>query len=96
MYDPDRLLCVTTQLSFFGSFHPPMALLAYVGLGPDFLPYFAALLSLIGAALIAVVQWPIVALLGWLRGKRDRLDDAETQAAAVSPAERGTGCDETL
>lgn len=38
---------------------------AYVGLGPgpEFLPYFFALLSLLAAAGIAVLQWPMMLLV---------------------------------
>lgn len=38
---------------------------AYVGLGPgpEFLPYFLALLSLVAAAALAVLQWPIMVIL---------------------------------
>jgi len=91
MYDPDCVLSVTTQLSFFGSFHTSPALLAYVGLGPgELLPYLAALLSVTGAVLLAIVQWPIVALLGWLKRKRGRLGDTAAQsAAAVALPARG-------
>jgi hypothetical protein len=48
------------------SFMPmPRGLPAYVGLGPEqaFIPYFLALLAWVGAALIAILQWPIAALL---------------------------------
>ncbi len=83
MRDPEGLLCLTMQLPLVGCFAAP-ALLAYVGLGPDFLPYFAAFLSLAGAALIAVVQWPIVALLGWLKRKRGPLDDSAAQPAVAA------------
>lgn len=39
-------------------------LLAYVGLGPglDFFQHFLALLAGAGAALLAVIQWPLLAL----------------------------------
>ncbi|HYW81710.1 MAG TPA: hypothetical protein VFB30_00535, partial [Spirochaetia bacterium] len=45
--------------------------LAYVGLGPgqEFIPYFFALLGVIGTAIVAVLQWPVSALLRWLRAK---------------------------
>ena len=47
----------------------PPALFGYVGLGPgqELLPYFLALLGLAGSALLAVAQWPLVALFRYLR-----------------------------
>ena len=74
-------------LSFFH------ALLAYVGMGPgpEFIPYFMALLGVIGAALIAIVQWPIVALFRWFKSKHSRGADAETSSAADAPAPREVG-----
>ncbi len=62
--------------------------LAYMGLGSglDLLPYFAALLSLVGAALIAVVQWPALIVIRWLRAKRkhtlEETADHVTQAGS--------------
>jgi hypothetical protein len=46
---------------------------AYIGLGPgqEFIPYFLTLLTFIGAALVAVVQWPIAVLLRLFRKKRN-------------------------
>ena len=43
----------------------------YVGLGPgqELIPYFLALLGFIAAAVIAVVQWPFLALTRLIRGK---------------------------
>lgn len=57
MLDPDWTVC---------------GLLAYVGLGSglEFLPYFAALLSLLAAALLAVVQWPMFVVVRWLKARR--------------------------
>jgi hypothetical protein len=45
---------------------------AYVGLGPgqEFIPYFLALLAWAGAALFAILQWPVAALLRRLRKAR--------------------------
>ena len=39
-------------------------MLAYVGLGPgqEFIPYFLAMLGLIGGALLAILQWPLTVL----------------------------------
>ena len=43
--------------------------LAYIGLGPgqELIPYFLALLGFMGAALLAVVQWPIVMVIRLFR-----------------------------
>jgi hypothetical protein len=52
-------------------------MLAYVGLGPgqELIPYFYVLLTFMGMALLAVLQWPIVALRRWLtRIQGDRKD----------------------
>jgi hypothetical protein len=48
--------------------------LAYVGLGPgqEFIPYFFGLLGVIGAALLAVLQWPFAMLLRYLRSVRGK------------------------
>lgn len=50
----------------------PVPLMGYVGLGPgpEFIPYFLALLGVVGAALIALVQWPLFALQAFLRRRR--------------------------
>jgi hypothetical protein len=52
---------------------PNAFLVAYVGLGPgqEFIPQFLALLIMAGTALLAVVQWPFVALLRRLRRSND-------------------------
>jgi len=54
--DPDWLLFPSVPL--------PCAVLAYVGLGPgqELIPYFLALLGFIGAAFLAILQWPLLAL----------------------------------
>ncbi len=47
---------------------------AYVGLGPgqELVPYFWALVTFVGAAVVAVVQWPVVRLRRALFRRRDR------------------------
>lgn len=79
MHDPDSLFWLTTHLSFLLLPSPPVGLLAYVGLGPgpEFIPYFVALLSFAGAAFIALIQWPILRFLAWLRAKRQPTNQAE-------------------
>lgn len=55
------------------------ALLGYMGLGSgiELLPYFVALLGVAGAALLAIVQRPLVLLVRWLRkSKQMPTDDA--------------------
>ena len=68
--------------------------LAYFGLGEgvELIPYFLALLSLSGAALIAVVQWPfrlVVRCLrrGKLRSKSAPKDDAHATPCEETPLE---------
>ncbi len=41
-----------------------LTLFAYVGLGPgqEFIPQFMALVAVAGTALLAILQWPFVAL----------------------------------
>jgi hypothetical protein len=70
----------------------PHGLPAYVGLGPEqaLIPYFLALLAWVGAALIAVLQWPIAALLRRWRGAKTAL-----QTEALKPAATGTAAVET-
>ena len=42
----------------------------YVGLGPgqELIPYFLALVGFVFAAVLAVVQWPVLVLLRLFRG----------------------------
>jgi hypothetical protein len=77
------------------SYPPPSALLAYVGFGPgqEFIPYFLALLTVVGAALGAVVRWPFAVLVRLLGGFKRR-PSGEEACAPVSangpgPAEEG-------
>lgn len=67
MPGPDCLLLLIVPLPL-----PPSApgLWGYIGLGPgqEFIPQFLALLGLAVTALLAVVQWPILAL--WSRLSR--------------------------
>ncbi len=65
--------------SSHGLLHSPASLLGYVGLGPgpDLIPYVMALLSFVGVALVAVLQWPVFIMLSHLakfrrRGNRSR------------------------
>ena len=68
--------------------------LAYAGLGPaqQLLPHFLALLAVVGAAVVAVVQWPLSAL--WRRltqlrsGVKGELPKPSNAAGATeSPSE---------
>ncbi|HJT32860.1 MAG TPA: hypothetical protein VJ783_12540 [Pirellulales bacterium] len=47
-------------------------LLAYVGIGasPELIPHFVALLSLLGAAAFATLQWPVSMLLRYVAPSR--------------------------
>lgn len=64
----------------------PCCLFAYVGLGPgpELIPYFLALLSLVGAALIAVLQWPITAFWAYLSRIRRRGEEKHKPSEAES------------
>ena len=66
----------------------PNTLPAYVGLGPEqaFIPYFLALLAWVGAALIAVLQWPIGALLRRWRGAKTALQKEALKSEAPGTA----------
>ena len=52
---------------------PPSWPIGYVGPGPgaELIPYFLALLALVGAALGAVLRWPIATLRRVFSGARD-------------------------
>lgn len=61
-----------------GSDALPLPILAYLGLGSgvELLPYFVALLSFAGAALLAIVQRPLILVLRRLHKPRDAPGDA--------------------
>lgn len=48
---------------------PEIPLLSYVGFGPgqELIPYFWALITFLAAALVAIVQWPIAKVRGFMR-----------------------------
>jgi hypothetical protein len=87
VHDPDGLLSLSLLLS--GSTSGLAPVLGYVGLGPgpEFIPYFLALLGVVGAALIALLQWPILTLRAYLKGKRHPHDETELQSVATDPNE---------
>lgn len=60
-------------------------LLAYVGIGasPELIPHFVALLSLLGAAAFATLQWPVSMLLRYVAPSRRR--QADRNAGDTSP-----------
>lgn len=57
---------------------------AYVGLGPgqEFIPYFLSLLGFVGAALVAVIQWPLFRVVRWLRSRKEMPVAVDTREAA--------------
>jgi hypothetical protein len=69
MLGPDTVLFAAALPSLAG---PAPCPLAYVGLGPgqEFIPYFFALLGVVGLALVAVLQWPLLALRRFLSRAR--------------------------
>jgi hypothetical protein len=75
---------VFLPLASFGS-GTASTLFAYVGLGPgqEFIPQFLALLVVAGTALVAVLQWPFVALLRRVK----RTKKTPTEQSTVSPTE---------
>ena len=85
MLDPNATFWA---LPLFADLIGSCGLLAYVGMGPgpEFIPYFMALLGVVGAALLAVVQWPIAAFLGWLRGVRRLGERPGSPDAVESPS----------
>ncbi|MGH7135871.1 MAG: hypothetical protein ACREHD_09035 [Pirellulales bacterium] len=89
MHDPEFLLSIPSCLTGSGFFPEPMCLFGYVGLGPgpELIPYFLALLSVVGAALIAVLQWPITAFWAYLSRIRRRDDGQPNPERIESPAE---------
>jgi hypothetical protein len=60
---------------------------AYVGLGPgqEFIPYFLALLAFVWAAAIAILQWPFVALLRLIRGRKSQIAGEPAHTATAMP-----------
>lgn len=60
---------------------------AYIGLGPgqEFIPQFVAMLGLAATALVAVIQWPILAL--WSRLSRAVAGRKHARTNPVSAAE---------
>ena len=70
-------------------------LLGYVGLGPgpELIPYFLALLSVVGAALIAVLQWPITAFWAYLSRIRRRDDGQQNPQRLDSGSSPGVNDD---
>jgi len=62
-----------------------LSLVAYMGLGSgaEFLPYFVALLGVAGAALLAVVQRPVILLLRWLRRKPEPAPGSDAPSSSA-------------
>ena len=90
MHVLDSFAWLMTPLSFSGFSQSALELLAYVGPGPgpELIPYFLALLSFLGVALIALVQRPISILLGYLsKARRRRHEQTDTPAGAANPCE---------
>ena len=94
MPDLNFELWVPSHLSNLAFVH---ALLAYVGMGPgpEFIPYFMALLGVIGAALLAAVQWPISVLLGRLKRTCKLGKHAESPPAVELQASPEVGSEPT-
>jgi hypothetical protein len=71
-------------------------LLAYVGPGAglELVPYFWALLGFAGAALLAVVQWPLAVFFRWFPKAREDQPNALTNQLLTTavPETSGEGC----
>ena len=65
-----------------------VGLWAYIGLGPgkEFIPQFLAMLGLASTALLAVVQWPIVALWSRLSRAIGARKNGQTNPASAADA----------
>ena len=65
----------------------PENLLAYVGLGPgqELIPYFLALLGFMGAALLAVLQWPIQMVMRLFRKDKGTPPPVEITTQPAEP-----------
>jgi hypothetical protein len=66
--------------------------MAYVGPGADvtFINTAMTLLMWVGAMFSAVLLWPVYALLGWIRRRKNKspsLEAAPEEARAVSPTD---------
>ena len=72
MLVPSEFFVQAAHLSSSGAPPAAGAVLAYVGLGPgqEFIPYFFGLVGVIGTAVVAAVQWPVLTVLRWFsRGR---------------------------
>lgn len=97
MHALDALSWLIRRLAVPGLSTEPLGLLGYVGLGsggPELIPYFMALLTFIGAALFALLQWPIYVLLRYL-SKLRRRHDRKTCGDAVHALETQSDATQT-
>lgn len=92
MLGPENCRWLAAPLSWLPPSAPcPPGLWAYVGLGPgqEFIPQFLALLGLAATALLAVVHWPIAALLSRLsRASAARKEARKAPASAANSPEQ--------
>jgi hypothetical protein len=73
---------------------PGNVVLAYVGLGPgqEFIPSFLALLGLTSAALLAILQWPLLALRRHFQGgKRDLETESRIKLDSINRPSESVG-----
>jgi hypothetical protein len=73
----------------------PDIILSYAGFGPgqELIPHFLALLAFAGAALMAIVQWPIVALWRCFSRLRGRSKDESANATTTTNVLESPGDD---
>lgn len=90
MLDPDRFLWLAAPFSLPLSWSCSAGLLGYVGLGPgqEFIPQFVALLGLAAAAFLAILQWPITALLSRLSRTAAGEEARQRQTRTANTLER--------
>jgi hypothetical protein len=89
----DCMLCLIAPLSLTATAPGFADLWAYVGLGPgqEFIPQFAAMLGLAATAMIAVVQWPLLALWSRLSRAIAARKQARTNTTSAAPAPEQPG-----
>jgi hypothetical protein len=81
MHSPNEWCSFEAVASSHGLIPSLASLFGYVGLGPgpDLIPYVMALLSFVGVAIVAVLQWPVSVMLGYLAKLRRRANRSHGQ-----------------
>ncbi len=77
------------------SLAPPLPMaLAYVGLGPgqELIPFFFALLGVVGTAIVAILQWPISVVLRRLRIRTGARPGLHVRSPLAAEPEKTVDC----